>query len=307
MTTSNSLQRVAVIGFGEAGGIIAQDLAAQGVSVQIYDRLLHDAARRDAVKAKAQTANVEACETAAAAVQNVQLVISAVTAGSALSVATELAEALQPGQLFMDINSVAPATKQAARAALKACGAHYIDAAVMAPVPPQRLQTPILLGGTEAAALARWLEPLGFNVRVVADSIGVASAIKMCRSIMIKGLEALTTECLSTARQYNAEEMVLASLHKSFPDMGWNAAQPHYLISRVAEHGRRRAEEMEEVAKTAADVGVTPTMSQAIVATQRGLVDAMADRGIGYKDPFNWQSLVDALYPYADIREFSNK
>ena len=297
MTANNPLTSVALIGFGEAGGIIGQDLAAQGVRVRTYDRLLDDPLRRDALLAKATSAKVEACESAAAAVQGVQLVISAVTAGSALAVASGLAGCLQPGQLFMDINSVAPTTKQAASNALQASGAIYIDAAVMAPVPPQRLRTPILLGGADAMTLQRWLDPLGFNVKVVADSIGVASAIKMCRSIMIKGLEALTTECLSTARQYGAEELVLASLHKSFPDMGWNARQPHYLISRVAEHGRRRAEEMEEVAKTAADVGVRPHMSQAIVATQRGLVESMARNDLVYAEPFDWQVLVDALYP----------
>ena len=145
--------------------------------------------------------------------------------------------------------------------------------------------------------MAGWLAPLDFNVRVVAEDVGVASAIKMCRSVMIKGLEALTTECLSTARQYGAEDAVLASLHKSFPSMGWDAELPHYLISRVAEHGRRRAEEMEEVAKTAADVGVAPNMSLAIVATQHGLVERMAAQGMTYADtvPFDWTRLVDAL------------
>ena len=297
MTANNPLTSVALIGFGEAGGIIGQDLAAQGIKVRTYDRLLDDPLRREALLAKAASAKVEPCESAAAAVQGVQLVISAVTAGSALAVATGLAGYLQPGQLFMDINSVAPTTKQAASNALQSSGAIYVDAAVMAPVPPQRLQTPILLGGADAMVLQRWLDPLGFNVKVVADSIGVASAIKMCRSIMIKGLEALTTECLSTARQYGAEEMVLASLHKSFPEMGWNARQPHYLISRVAEHGRRRAEEMEEVAKTSADVGIAPNMSQAIVATQRGLVESMARNDLVYAEPFDWQVVVDALYP----------
>jgi 3-hydroxyisobutyrate dehydrogenase-like beta-hydroxyacid dehydrogenase len=296
MTASNPLTSVALIGFGEAGGIIGQDLAAQGIHVRVYDRLLDEPARRDAILIKATATQVEVCDSAAAAALGVQLVISAVTAGSALSVATELAVRLQPGQVFMDINSVAPTTKQAAGSALQASGVHYVDAAVMAPVPPQRLKTPILLGGDHAAALARWLEPLGFNVNVVADRIGVASAIKMCRSIMIKGLEALTTECLSTARQYGAEDLVLASLHKSFPQMGWNAQQPHYLISRVAEHGRRRAEEMEEVARTAADVGVEPNMSRAIVATQRGLVDAMARQGLVYAEPFEWQRLIDVLH-----------
>ena len=296
MTIPASLQHVALIGFGEAGGILGQDLAAQGVSVRVYDRLFEDAARRPALQAKAQAAGVELCESAASAIQGVQLVISAVTAGSALQVAEQAAVHLQPQQLFMDINSVAPATKQAASAAIEAGGGRYVDAAVMAPVPPQRLQTPILLGGQQAQPLADWLIPLGFNIQVVADRIGVASAIKMCRSVMIKGLEALTTECLATARQYGAEERVLASLHKSFPEMGWDARQPHYLISRVAEHGRRRAEEVEEVARTVADAGVIPHMSRAIVQTQRGLVERMAEQGLAYSDPFDWQVLVDELY-----------
>jgi 3-hydroxyisobutyrate dehydrogenase-like beta-hydroxyacid dehydrogenase len=292
MNTPASLQRVALIGFGEAGGILGQDLAAQGVSVRAYDRLFAQAT----LQSKARAAGVELCDSAAAAIEGAQLVISAVTAGSALQVAEQAAAHLQPEQMFMDINSVAPATKQAASAAIEASGGQYVDAAVMAPVPPQRLQTPILLGGQRAQTLADWLTPLGFNIQVVADRIGVASAIKMCRSVMIKGLEALTTECLATARQYGAEARVLASLHKSFPGMGWDARQPHYLISRVAEHGRRRAEEMEEVAKTVADVGVNPHMSLAIVQTQRGLVEQMAEQGLPYSDPFDWSALVDALY-----------
>lgn len=299
MTANNPLKDVALIGFGEAGGIIGEDLAVQGVRVRTYDRLLADPLHSSTIRAKADRANVEVYDSAAEAVQGVQLVISAVTAGSALAVAVGLAEWMKPGQLFMDINSVAPGTKQAASDALQNSGAFYVDAAVMAPVPPQRLQTPVLLGGAHAMTLLQGLQPLGFNVTVVADRIGVASAIKMCRSIMIKGLEALTTECLSTARQYGAEERVLASLHKSFPHMGWDAHQPHYLISRVAEHGRRRAEEMEEVAKTCADGGVIPSMSQAIVATQRGLVDSMAGLGLSYVEPFEWQVLVDRLYPGA--------
>lgn len=274
------ISTLALIGFGEAGTILGQELAARGIQVCCYDRLLDDASARAAMYDKALQHGVQPRDSMAAAVAGADVVMSAVTAGSALLVATDVAQHLRAGQIFMDINSVAPATKQAAQQAIEACGAHYIDTAVMAPVPPQRLQVPMLLGGAHAAELAEALQALDMNVRAVAEQVGVASAIKMCRSIMIKGLEALTTECLSTARQYGAEEAVLASLHKSFPAMGWDAQFPHYLISRVAEHGRRRAEEMEEVARTAADVGVTPHMSDAIVQTQRGLVDAMQERGL---------------------------
>lgn len=289
----NTPPRIALIGFGEAGGILGQDLAAQGLVVQAHD-VLH---AQPAMQAKAQASGVRLCGTAAQACDGAQWVFSAVTAGAALDVARHAAGVLHPGQLFIDINSVAPNTKREARQRVEAGGAHYIDAAVMAPVPPQRLKTPILLGGRHAHALGAALNTLGFNTRVVSDDVGVASAIKMCRSIMIKGLEALTCECVSTARRYGAEAEVLASLHKSFPHMGWDADLPSYLVSRIAEHGRRRAEEMEEVARTAEDVGVPSFMSQATVKAQRGLVERLAAEGLSYAEfePFDWKVLVDRL------------
>lgn len=288
-----NFDRVGFIGFGEAGHILASDLAARNIHVQAYDLLLDKHATRQDMEKKADRCGVRLCGSATEAAQDTTLVISAVTAGNALQVARALAPSLRPGQFFMDINSVAPATKQAARDAVEGRGARYIDAAVMAPVPPQRLMTPILLSGQAPTELSVALNSMGFNTREVGSAVGVASAIKMCRSVMIKGLEALTTECLNTARHYGAETEVLASLHASFPSMGWDANLSHYLISRVAEHGRRRAEEMQEVAQTVQAAGVQPSMSLAIAQTQLSLVEAMTERGLEYKElePFDWQQL----------------
>lgn len=293
------LSVVALIGVGEAGCILAEGLTAQGIHVQAYDKLLDEPASRAALERKAAGIGVTLLASAEATVQGAALVISAVTAGNALAVAQALAPSLHAGQVLMDINSVAPSTKQSARNALLGSGACYIDAAVMAPLPPQRLQTPILLGGAEANELALALNALGWNTRAVAAQVGVASAIKMCRSIIIKGLEALTTECLTTAQHYGVEREVLASLHKSFPSLGWDGDLPHYLISRVAEHGRRRAEEMDEVAVTVRQAGVEPRMSNAIASTQRSLVEHMVEQGLSYADlePFDWQTLDAHLNP----------
>ena len=300
-----SMKTLALIGFGEAGAIFGQDLAASGVTVYAYDRLQENPSTRAALYYKADQCGVLLCDSFAHAIARADWVISAVTADEALAVAQAAAVLMRPDQLFIDINSVAPSTKRAAFAAMQRHGVGYIDAAVMAPVPPQRLKTPILLGGAVAGQVAEQLAALGMNVRRVSDEVGVASAIKMCRSIMIKGLEALTTECLSTARQYQAECEVLASLHESFPQMGWDSTLPHYLISRVAEHGLRRSEEMKEVAKTSTDMGVVPNMSLAIVNAQRGLVDAMVDADLDYPciEPFDWLHLVDTLYGSPHTRE----
>ncbi len=144
-----------------------------------------------------------AADTLADAVAGAELVISAVTAASAIDVARRCAALLRSGQWFLDINSVSPDVKRGNAVAIEATGATYVEAAVMAPVPPQRLQVPMLLGGARAATLAAALTALGMSVSVVSAAVGVASAIKMCRR-MIKGLEALTVECLFAARHYGA-------------------------------------------------------------------------------------------------------
>jgi 3-hydroxyisobutyrate dehydrogenase-like beta-hydroxyacid dehydrogenase len=173
-----------------------------------------------------------------------------------------------------------------------------VEAAVMAPVPPQRLRVPMLLGGRKAGSLAQELRAVGMNTTALSDEIGVASAVKMCRSIVIKGLEALTVESMLAARRFGAEREVLDSLNGTFPSMGWAGKLPDYLVSRVAEHGRRRAAEMREVARTLEDVNVEPTMALATAQRQDWLVDAMTTKGLTYSSldaPFSWCDLADAL------------
>jgi 3-hydroxyisobutyrate dehydrogenase-like beta-hydroxyacid dehydrogenase len=194
---------------------------------------------------------------------------------------------------------VSPAKKLSNAGIVEAVGADYVEAAVMAPVPPQRLRVPMLLGGKRAGRLAGDLRAIGMNATAISSDIGVASAVKMCRSIVIKGLEALTLESMLAARRFGAEREVLESLNGTFPNMGWTGKLPDYLVSRVAEHGRRRAAEMREVARTLQDVDLEPTMALATAARQDWLIDAMAASGLEYSDdgPFSWRALVDALLP----------
>ena len=168
----------------------------------------------------------------------------------------------------------------------------------MAPVPTQRLRVPMLLGGKRASALAAELRDVGMNTTALSPQIGVASAVKMCRSIVIKGLEALAMESMLAARRLGAEREVLESLNGTFPSMGWTGQLPDYLISRAAEHGRRRAAEMREVGRTLQDVDVEPTMALATAARQDWLIDAMTAKGLTYASlgpPFSWRDLADRL------------
>ncbi|AXS42341.1 NAD(P)-dependent oxidoreductase [Breoghania sp. L-A4] len=293
---TNSSTRIALIGFGEAGGILGADLAkVAGVAVAAYDIKLDDPQTASAMRAKIREAQVEERGSLEALLADADIVISAVTASAARGVAQAAGPKMRAGQSFLDINSVAPETKRANAGDIEASGAAYVDVAVMAPVPPKRLGVPMLLGGASADKMAETLTNFGVNARAVSTDVGYASAIKMCRSIMIKGLEALTVECTMTARHYGVEEPVLASLQASFPGMGWDGELPDYLVSRVAEHGRRRAEELREVVVTVADSGQEPRMAPAIAAAQDALVDSMEEAGIAYEEPFSWRALADTL------------
>ena len=285
------------MGFGEAGGILGTDLAAQGVDVSVFDILLQAKETRVAMLAKARESKVQAKESLADCLRDAELVISAVTASSSLAVARDAAKTMRPGQIFMDINSVSPGAKRADAAHIERSGAHYVESAVMAALPPQRLKVPMLLGGSHAAELAPRLALLGMTATAVSDKIGVASAVKMCRSVMIKGMEALAVECLFAARRYGAEEAVLASLDATYPQMEWRDKLPDYLVSRVAEHGRRRAAEMREVAESLRDVGIDPLMAEATGRRQDRLVDAMMEENLKYENitPFSWIALAEML------------
>jgi len=293
----NPIRRVALIGFGEVGGIFGYDFAAAGLDVCAFDILLNVESSRPAMLAKARGASALPCDTLEEAVRGADLAISAVTASSAADAARSAAPFLRGGQIYLDINSVSPDTKQEIARTLGETPATFVEAAVMAAVAPQRLKVPMLLGGAEAAAAAGRLQAIGLNVKPISDRVGVASAIKMCRSIIIKGLEAITVESMFTARRYGAEKQVLDSLAATFPGMAWDAALPDYLISRVAEHGKRRAAEMREAAQAVADAGLEPLTALATAQRQDWLVQTIAEHALAVPNgkAFSWRGLADAI------------
>ena len=288
---------LAVIGFGEAGRILAGGLAASGrFDVCAYDILVHDAKARGVLIAAAVEHHVTMAESHREAIRGARIILSAVTATSSSDVAREAASNLAPGQIFADLNSVSPGTKRANAKMIEGAGGHYVDVAVMAPISPYGLKVPILLGGTSAADLAARLSPAGMNFDIVANEIGTASAIKMCRSVMIKGMEALVVECLLGARHYGVEDRVLASLEETFPHMKWDA-RADYLVSRVVVHGRRRAAEMREVAVTIEETGLEPFMASATARCQDRIAD-FVDAGTGSRaegSDFSWRAFADAV------------
>ncbi len=291
------LEQIGLIGYGEVGKILAAGLVGKpGVQrVAAWDLKFADAATQQAECAHAQGGGITACASMRALCEEAALIISAVTASNTLAVAAEAAACLRPGAVFLDLNSASPGTKQEAAALIEARGAHYVEAGVMTSVPPYGIRVPMLLGGPQAAELAEVLAGWGLDAKPVSEQLGVASAIKMCRSVMIKGLEALVIESYTTARAYGVEDHVLPTLQETFPSIDWSQ-QGAYFFSRVVQHGKRRAEEMREAANTVREAGFTPLMTAAIADKQQWVADqAAAGVFLGTGKGTPWQEYADRL------------
>jgi 3-hydroxyisobutyrate dehydrogenase-like beta-hydroxyacid dehydrogenase len=269
--------RVGLVGYGEVGAILAEDLRARGVAMAMYDlKLATDAGA--AMREHARTHGVWVESSPAVLTARADLIISAVSVSQAVPVAQACAGHIVKGSFFLDLNSASPGAKIRASEIVDGVSGRYVEGAVMTSVTPHRIRMPLLLGGPHAAELAPKLRALGFDANHSSDKLGIASATRMCRSVMIKGLEATVIECFTAARAWGVEDQVLASLQETFPGIRWDEQGAHF-FQRMIEHGRRRAEEMLEAAHTVREVGLIPWSASATAQRQAWVAD-LAERGV---------------------------
>jgi 3-hydroxyisobutyrate dehydrogenase-like beta-hydroxyacid dehydrogenase len=267
--TSNK-PRLCFIGFGEAGQAIAAGLREAGVeSIAAWDILFpEDEGAR--LKQAGEKMGARLASSAADAVANSDIIVAAVTASSSLAAAQAVAPHIAGNPYYLDINSVSPGRKKETALLLEGA-ARYVDVAILAPIHPKRHQTPLLLAGPYAQAVMPLLiDELEMQGAIASDEIGAAAALKMIRSVMIKGIEALTAECFMAAQRAGIIEEVAASLKNNYPGLDWPSVID-YNLERMASHGIRRADEMEQSAITLTELGIAPLMTNGTVARQREL------------------------------------
>lgn len=258
-------RRLALIGFGEAAAAFAPGLVAR---LSSYDPKVFDPGHGDAQRVSMEQAGAIVASTPAEALAQADAALSLVTADQSLAAARTTA-GLTRGSFWFDMNSVAPATKTESALAIERSGGRYVDVAVMAPVHPARLGVPLLLSGPHAMAGAALLRELGFaSVETLSAPVGAASAVKMIRSIMVKGIEALSAECAQASHAAGVLDTVVASLNRSWPGADW-AQRFDYNLERMLRHGDRRAAELTEVVATLEALGTSSDMSRATVEWQR--------------------------------------
>ncbi|MEO0419412.1 MAG: DUF1932 domain-containing protein [Pseudomonadota bacterium] len=262
--------RFALIGCGEAGSTFAIHGGWQK-KVRAYDI--------DPVRLTIMTqAGMTTASDLATAVSGARMIVSLVTADNALEIVRESAPLINPGSIWCDMNSISPQTKIKSAHIIEQCGGRFVDAAVLAPVIPAHMQVPLLLSGSAAEDARRELSALNFaDIRVIDDQVGRASAIKMVRSVMIKGIEALTGEMMAAAEAAGVTHEVLSSLDASISQGNWSD-RAAYNLARMAQHGERRAAEMEEVASTLISLGIQPVMTAGTVTLQRAAARAVSSK-----------------------------
>jgi len=293
-------ERICFIGFGEAGQTISRGLLGESKpAIRAYDILFGQPAGAP-LEAAARGLGVGLARDHADAVREADLVFLTVTASSSLQAAKSCLPGLKKGQLFLDMNSVSPQRKLETAALVAPSGAAYVDVAVMAPAAPYLHKVPCLIGGPGAAALAPRAAALGMKMEFVSNQVGQASAIKMFRSVVVKGLEALFVESMTASAEYGVEARVLASLQETWPGIDWEKLAG-YMIERVVSHGKRRAAEMREVSATLESIGMEPVMAAATAVRQQWIVD------LGVKERLKGRKTEDRAELVRAIREAMGK
>ena len=259
--------RISFIGFGEAGQAIASGLREGGIErITAWD-ILFPQSEGAKLKAASEAMGVRVASSAADAVAETDMIVAAVTAASSIEAERSVEPHLKGNPYYLDVNSVSPGRKQETERLL-GDKARYGDVAIIAPIHPARHRTPLLISGAHARTISPLLGELDMKLTAVGDRTGQAAAIKMIRSVMIKGMEALTLECFLAASRAGVLDEVTVSLKNNYPGLDW-PTMSEYNLERMASHGVRRAAEMEESAATLRELGLDPLMVDATVTRQR--------------------------------------
>ncbi len=293
--------RIGFVGFGEAGPSVAEGLAEAGVqAIAAYDiACTGDGDRRFAARAARSGATLVATPDGLTA--QAEWIFSFVTCDQALEAAHGMAGALGPRHVYVDFNSASPMVKRAVGEVVEATGARYVEASVMALVPPHRHRVPVLACGPAAGAFAEAMTPFGMRLEVLGEALGMASACKMFRSVVVKGMQALFIESLLAASRYGVHQRVFDSISESFPGLDWNALA-HYQIGRSALHAERQGHELEEVSRTLEEMGVEATMSRATAERLLRFARLGLKEHFGDAEPQSYEAVLAAIAALEETR-----
>ena len=257
------LLSIGFLGFGEAGYGIAKGLKASGLKqIFVFDKFQNVSPHKQLIRSRIQDADVIMVSKVKKLAASSELIFSTVTVSRAMEIAEEIAEFLNPGHIYVDMNSTSPQTQKKISKIINKSGAAFIDAALMGAIAFFGHQIPVLAAGESAAVFQRKLSSYGMDIRCIKGEPGSASAVKMLRSVYMKGIEALLLETMTAAQRYRISELVVESIAQSMETKPFMETV-NMLITTNAIHSERRSKEMEEVAATLTEKKIDPVMTEA--------------------------------------------
>ncbi|MEW5913486.1 MAG: NAD(P)-binding domain-containing protein [Thermodesulfobacteriota bacterium] len=257
--------RLGFIGFGELAQGLAKGLKGEGLAhIKAFDKAMTaDSPASRAMRQAAQERGVEVAGSLQELIEGSDLIFSTVTPAAAFAVAQAAAGLLQRGQLYADLNSCTPSLKRRSQAEITASGADYVDVGVVGGISIQGHKIPCLLCGEAAPKLKEIMSPYGMNMELVQAPVGTAALIKMLRSVVLKGIEALMLEMFMAAQEYGLEDTMMQSIASTF-NRGDFEKYSDMLMSTHGLHAARRCDETEMILETVKEVGVRPYVTEGI-------------------------------------------
>lgn len=283
------------IGFGEAAYHIASGLREAGLAqIFAYDVMADDPVTGPKIRQRLDAADVTGAASLQELIRASRFILCATSAKVAVRIAEEAARHLTADHVYVDLNSGSPRLKQQIAGIVAASGARFVDGAVMESVPPHRHKVPILASGNGAADFLSAFEPYGMNITVIEGEAGSSSAVKMVRSIFMKGFTALLLETLAAAHRSGIEEEIMASIGRSLTSRPFEE-YVNLLLTRTAIHAERRVTEMSEVMETLAELELDDTMSKATRNKLQSLVDLDLRGRFKGEPPAHYGEVIKAL------------
>lgn len=296
---SKNHKTIGFVGYGELGQCVTGGLSKAGADVGVFDLLVETPQEAKRLQGIADQAGVILAKTREELSARTDIFISAVTCSDAVTAASQMAPYLNENQIYVDLNSTSPAVKQQVRDVIEGAGAQFVEIGVLGGIATKGYDVALLLCGKEAQTVADVLSSYGMDTECIDAETGAAAAVKMFRSIVVKGIEALMLECVLAAEQYGATKQVLDTIEDNYPGVGVDMA--NFFTTRTAVHAERRSHEMEEVAETLKAMGLDPIMSD---ASARRLGEVAK---LGLKEQFKEKAPESYKEFYAAIKEAQNK
>lgn len=287
--------KIGFVGFGEAAYYISIGLKEQGVSGIIgFDVMYKDAERGKLIKKRAAEAGVQLLDSLRQVAENSDVLFVAVPSSNTHDVCIKVSKYLRAGMIYADVTASTPELKQKIWQVIKNKGVLFSDFAMMGPLPLNRHKVPVFASGNGTQALIDLMSPFGMIIKKVGEEPGEASAIKLIRSIYMKGVAALMIEMLQASEYYNVSERVISSVADTINSTDFVSTM-NRLVTGTAIHSKRRSDELKGSIQMLDEMGLDCSMSKAAKNKHDLITAAGLSEAFSGMTPKNWIDVVKAL------------